>query len=97
LAEHRPNWPAAKRFAQSDDVAVGDNAETHHFDSGKDLEQTLLRDVKLYNHQLPQTALKSNAPFPVLKDWCACNPLICFTTGRMILWDATTAPSQPDA
>ena len=37
--------------------------------SREDLEQTLLRYVALYNHQLPQSALKSKTPMQTMKDW----------------------------
>jgi transposase InsO family protein len=43
--------------------------QSHRFHSGKDLEQTLLRYVHLYNSQLPQAALKGRAPVAALKDW----------------------------
>jgi hypothetical protein len=33
-----------------------------HGDSAEDLEQTLLRNAALFNHQLPQSALKSKTP-----------------------------------
>ena len=40
----------------------------------QDLEQTLLRYVALYNHQLPQSALKSKTPIQTMKDWYATHP-----------------------
>jgi hypothetical protein len=42
--------------------------------SGLDLEQTLLRYVALYNHQLPQSALRSRTPIQAMKDWYADRP-----------------------
>ena len=33
------------------------------------MEQTLLRYVALYNHQLPQSALNSKTPIQAMKDW----------------------------
>jgi hypothetical protein len=48
--------------------------KTHRFTSGEDLEQTLLRYVALYNHQLPQSALKSKTPMRAMKDWYATHP-----------------------
>jgi transposase InsO family protein len=38
---------------------IADVLKTHRFNSREDMEQTLLRYVALYNHQLPQSALKS--------------------------------------
>jgi hypothetical protein len=43
--------------------------QRHHFRSGEDLEQTHLRYVRLYNGQLPQSALKGRTPIDALKDW----------------------------
>lgn len=47
---------------------------SHRFQGGLDLEQTLLRYVALYNHQLPQSALKSRTPIQAMKDWYADRP-----------------------
>ena len=33
------------------------------------MEQTLQRYVALYNHQLPQSALKSKTPMQAMKEW----------------------------
>ncbi|TSE20207.1 hypothetical protein Talka_01102 [Tepidimonas alkaliphilus] len=41
---------------------------SHHFISGQDLEQTLLRDAWLSNHHLPQAAL-ARTPMQAMKDW----------------------------
>ena len=38
------------------------------------MEQTLLRYVALYNHQLPQSALKSKTPMQAMKDWYHSHP-----------------------
>ena len=37
-------------------------------------EQTLLRYVALYNHQLPQSALKSSTPMQAMKEWYQTHP-----------------------
>lgn len=44
------------------------------FNSREDLEQTLLRYVALYNHQLRQSALKSKTPMQTMKDWYHSHP-----------------------
>jgi hypothetical protein len=44
-------------------------AESHHFQSGEELEATLHRYVWLYNQQLPQSALGSKTPLQAMKDW----------------------------
>ena len=53
---------------------ISDVLKTHHFISGQDLEQTLLRYVRLYNEHLPQAALKSKAPFTAMLDWYSTHP-----------------------
>jgi hypothetical protein len=45
-----------------------------HFNSAEDLEQTLLRYVALYNHQLPQSALQSRTPMQAMKKWHQTHP-----------------------
>lgn len=53
---------------------VEDVLKTNRFRSGEDLEQTILRYVKLYNTQLPQSALQSRTPMQAMKDYCKSNP-----------------------
>ena len=48
---------------------IEDVLQSHHFHSGEDLEQTILRYVHLYNSQLPQSVLKGRTPIGALKDW----------------------------
>ena len=48
------------------------------------MEQTLLRYVALYNHQLPQSALKSSTPMQAMKEWYQTHR-ICFTSDHMIV------------
>jgi len=48
---------------------IEDVLQSHRFQSGEDLEQTLLRYVQLYNSTLPQSALKARMPIAALKDW----------------------------
>ena len=43
--------------------------KTHRFNSGEDMEPTLLRYVSLYNQQLLQSALKSKTPMQAMKEW----------------------------
>lgn len=51
-----------------------DVLRSHRFQSGLDLEQTRMRYVALYNHQLPQSALKSRTPIQAMKVWYAERP-----------------------
>ena len=46
-----------------------DVLQSHRFRGGEDLEQTLLRYIRLYNGQLPQFVLKGHAPTDALKNW----------------------------
>jgi transposase InsO family protein len=43
--------------------------QSHHFRSGEELEATLHRYVRLYNQQLPQSALGSKPPLQAMKEW----------------------------
>nr|MDA3876644.1 integrase core domain-containing protein [Halothiobacillus sp.] len=53
---------------------IADILKTNHFISGEDMEQTLMRYVHLYNHQLPQCALHSRTPIQAMKDWYQTHP-----------------------
>jgi transposase InsO family protein len=50
---------------------IADVLKTNRFNSAEDLAQTLTRYVALYNHQFPQSALKSKTPMQAMKDWYA--------------------------
>jgi hypothetical protein len=43
--------------------------QSHPSRSGDDPETTLHRHVRLYNQQLPQSALGSTSPLQAMKDW----------------------------
>ena len=65
-----PRMPGSPRV----NMSLISCAKTHHFHSGQDLEQTMMRYVTLYNHQLPQSALKSKTPMQAMKKWYASRP-----------------------
>lgn len=46
-----------------------DLLQSQLFRSSEDLEQTILRYVRLYNDQLPQSVLKVRTPIDALKCW----------------------------
>ncbi len=70
----RPRTPKTNGMVERFNGRICDVLNTHHFDSAEDLEQTLLRYVAIYDHQLPQSALKSKAPIQAMKDWYASHP-----------------------
>jgi len=75
--EHRltkPRTPRTNGMVERFNGRIADVLKTHHFHSGQDLEQTLMRYVTLYNHQLPQSALKSKTPMQAMKEWYASRP-----------------------
>jgi transposase InsO family protein len=75
--EHRltqPRTPRTNGMVERFNGRIADVLKTHRFDSAQDLEQTLLRYVALYNHQLPQSALKSKTPMQAMKEWYASHP-----------------------
>ena len=70
----RPRTPKTNGMVERFNGRISDVLNTHRFNSSLDLEQTLLRYVALYNHQLPQSALKSKTPLQTMKDWHLANP-----------------------
>ncbi len=75
--EHRltkPRTPRTNGMVERFNGRIADVLKTRRFHSGQDLEQTLMRYVALYNHQLPQSALKSKTPLQTMKDWYASHP-----------------------
>jgi len=75
--EHRltkPRTPQTNGMVERFNGRIADVLKTNRFRSGEDMEQTLLRYVRLYNHQLPQAALKSKTPLQAMKEWYATHP-----------------------
>ncbi|GLC62453.1 hypothetical protein PLESTB_001901200 [Pleodorina starrii] len=70
--EHRlapPMHPQTNGMVERFNGRIEDVLQSHRFRSGEDLEQTILRYVRLYNGQLPQSVLKGRTPVDALKDW----------------------------
>ena len=70
--EHRltgPRTPKTNGMVERFNGRISDVLKTHRFNSSLDLEQTLLRYVALYNHQFPQSTLKSKTPMQTMKQW----------------------------
>ena len=70
--EHRlapPMHPQTNGMVERFNGRIEDVLQSHRFRSGEDLEQTILRYVRLYNGQLPQSVLKGRTPIDTLKDW----------------------------
>ena len=65
----RPRTPRTNGMAERFNGRIADILKIHRFNSAQDLQQTLLRYVALYNHQLPQSALKGQTPMQVMKLW----------------------------
>lgn len=61
---------------------------THRFDSAQGLETTLPRYVWLYNHHLPQRALRHSTPMEAMKKWYAEN---YSSQDHAIVWDLTSS------
>ncbi len=70
----RPRKPRTNGMVERFNDRIADVLKTHRFSSSEDPEQTLLRYVALYNHQLPQSALKSKTPLQAKKDWHHSHP-----------------------
>ncbi len=70
--EHRlapPMRPQTNGRVERFNGRIEDVLQSHRFRSGEDLEQTILRYVRLYNGQLPQSVLKGRTPLDALKEW----------------------------
>jgi transposase InsO family protein len=75
--EHRltkPRTPQTNGMVERFNGRISDVLKTHRFDDSEDLSQTLTRYVFLYNHHLPQAALKSKSPFQSLQHWYTSHP-----------------------
>ena len=75
--EHRltaPRSPQTNGMVERFNGGISEVLNTHHFNSADDLEHTLLRYVALYNHHLPQSALKSQTPMQTMKQWYTTHP-----------------------
>ena len=74
LTKSRHREPRTNGMAERFNGCIAAVLKTHRFSSSEALEQTLLRYVALYNHQSPQSALKSKTPFQALKEWHHSHP-----------------------
>jgi transposase InsO family protein len=75
--EHRltpPRSPQTNGMVERFNGRIEDVLQSHHFQSGEELEATLHRYVWLYNQQLPQSALGSKTPLQAMKDWHKLKP-----------------------
>lgn len=53
---------------------ISDIVNQTRFGSADELESTLRNYVKIYNHNIPQRALKHQTPIQALKQWQADRP-----------------------
>ncbi|HXF07571.1 MAG TPA: integrase core domain-containing protein, partial [Candidatus Acidoferrales bacterium] len=75
--EHRltkPRTPKTNGMVERFNGRISDVLKTHHFHSGEDLEQTVLRYVQRYNHHWPQSALQSKTPMQAMRGWYDSHP-----------------------
>jgi len=75
--EHRltpPKSPQTNGMVERFNGRIEEVLQSHHFQSGEELETTLHRYVWLYNQQLPQSALGSKTPLQAMKDWNTLKP-----------------------
>lgn len=71
-AEHRltqPMRPQTNGMVERFNGWIEDVLQSQHFHNGEDLEQTILRYVRLYNGQLLQSVLEGQTSIDALKDW----------------------------
>lgn len=58
----RPHRPHSNGVVERFNSRIEEVLRSHHFLSGQDLEQTLLRYAWLYSHRLPQATLDARTP-----------------------------------
>lgn len=70
--EHRltaPVHPETHAMVERFNGWLEDVLHSHRFRRGEDLKQAILRYVRLYNSQLPQSVLTGRTPIGALKNW----------------------------
>ena len=70
--EHRlipPGHPQTNGMVERFNGRISDIVNQTRFGSAAELESTLRNYVKIYNHNIPQRALKHHTPIQALKDW----------------------------
>ena len=72
----RPRTPRTNGMVERFNGRIADVLRTHRFNSQEDLNATLLRYVALYNHELPQSALRSKTPLQAMKEWYVSHPYL---------------------
>ena len=95
--EHRlapPMHPQTNGMVERFNGRIEDILQSHRFRSGEDLEQTILRYVRLYNGQLPQSVLKGRTPIDALKDGSG-KGRTCSGSDHIITWDVTHRAVRP--
>jgi transposase InsO family protein len=70
----RPRRPQTNGMGQQLNGRIEEVLRSHHFGSREDLERTLSRYVWLYNHQLPQAALRGQTPVAAMMQWFQTHP-----------------------
>ena len=70
----KPRTPRTNGMVERFNGRVADVLKTHQFSNSEDLELTLLLYVALYNHQLPQSAIKSKTPLQTMKEGYQSHP-----------------------
>ena len=70
----RPKGPQTNGMVERFNGRISQVLNTHRFESGEDLEQTLIRYVWLYNNHLLQKVLSHETPLQALKRWRSIQP-----------------------
>jgi transposase InsO family protein len=65
----RPYTPKTNGMIERFNGRISEILKSSRFQSAQELEQTLLRYARVYNHQIPQKALGHISPVQALKNW----------------------------
>jgi len=90
--EHRltkPRHPQTNGMVERFNGRIKEVLATHHCDDSQSMEQLLNRYVYLYNHHIPQRALKGRRPVEMLRHWLEKKPE-CFVVNEINLPEPDT-------
>jgi transposase InsO family protein len=100
--EHRlipPRHPQTNDMVERFNGRISDIVNQTRFGSAAELESTLRNYVKIYDHTIPQRALKQKTPIQALKEWNEKRPELfrkrVYNHPGLDTWAPTRKPCAP--